>query len=204
MHGSKFIVTFPHSAVIFLRHTKNTPDQITLQINTPGGSISYAIPVLKAQQYTIDDLFDKNLLFLIPFHIFCYEKELPAYENDSEKLQELQDKYYEIRKKLEDLCLAGTINEFQKCAIINMSKKVVESLAIKYANITKGVTSVMGGKVLEYEAKTILNQGRKEGFQAGLQKGISTLVSLVKDGILTPSDAAKRLGMTEEDFQKHL
>ena len=62
----------------------------------------------------------------------------------------------------------------------------------------------MGGKVLEYEAKTILNQGRKEGFQAGLQKGIITLASLVKDGILTPSDAAKRLGMTEEDFQKHL
>lgn len=33
---------------------------------------------------------------------------------------------------------------------------------------------------------------------------LNTLVFLVKDGILTPSDAAKRLGMTEEDFQKHL
>ena len=63
----------------------------------------------------------------------------------------------------------------------------------------------MGGKVLEYEAKTILNQSRKEGFHDGLLQGeLNTLVSLVKDGILTPSDAAKRLGMTEEDFQKHL
>ena len=157
--------------------------------------------MLKAQQYTIDELFDKNLLFLVPFHIFCYEKELSDYENNSEKLRELQDKYYEIRKKLEDLCLAGKINEFQKCAIINMSKKVIESLAIKYANVTKGVTSVMGGKVLEYEAKTILNQGRQEGF---FQGEICALTSLVKDNILTTSDAAKRLGMTEEEFQKYL
>ena len=55
----------------------------------------------------------------------------------------------------------------------------------------------MGGKVLEYEAKSILNQGI-------LQGQIDTLVSLVKDGILTASDAAKRLGISEEEFRKHL
>lgn len=33
----------------------------------------------------------------------------------------------------------------------------------------------MGGKVLEYEAKTILNQGRKEGFHDGPFRGNSIL-----------------------------
>ena len=203
--GDKLTITFPHSAVIFLRHTKNTPDQLTLEINTPGGTISNAIPVMKAQQYTIDELFEKDLLFLIPFHIFCYEKELPEYEDSEEKLQELQNKYYEIRSRLENLSLTGRISEFQKCAIIDMSKKVIENLAIRYANVTKGVTSVMGGKVLEYEAKSILNQGIQKGIQKGhLQGQIDTLVSLVKDGILTASDAAKRLGISEEEFRKHL
>ena len=141
------------------------------------------------------------MLFLIPFHIFCYEKELPEYEDSEEKLQELPNKCYEIRSRLENLSLAGKISEFQKCAIIDMSKKVIENLAIRYANVTKGVTSVMGGKVLEYEAKSILNQGIQKGH---LQGHIDTLVSLVKDGILTASDAAKRLGISEDEFRKHL
>ena len=35
----------------------------------------------------------------------------------------------------------------------------------------------MGGKVLEYEAKTILNRGREEG----REEGITALVSTLKD-----------------------
>ena len=35
----------------------------------------------------------------------------------------------------------------------------------------------MGGKVLEYEAKTILNKGREEG----REEGITILVSTLKD-----------------------
>ena len=78
-----------------------------------------------------------------------------------------------------------------------MSKKVIENLAVKYANVTKGVTSVMGGKVLEYEAKTILREGIQEGEK-------NTCIALVKEGLLKISDAAKRLGVTEEEFQKFL
>ena len=44
-------------------------------------------------------------------------------------------------------------------------------------------------------------EGREEGRAEGQAKGIiQTLDSLVKDGILTVSDAAKRAGMTEEEF----
>lgn len=30
----------------------------------------------------------------------------------------------------------------------------------------------MGGQILEYEAKTILNQGKQEGLEEGIEKGI--------------------------------
>ena len=39
------------------------------------------------------------------------------------------------------------------------------------------MSEIMGGKVLEYEAKTI----RNEGFEKGLEKGITALVSTLKD-----------------------
>ena len=47
--------------------------------------------------------------------------------------------------------------------IVEMSNKVVNHLAQKYDNVKEGVTSIMGGKVLEYEAKQILNEGKIEG-----------------------------------------
>ena len=44
-------------------------------------------------------------------------------------------------------------------------------LQYKHDKLTKGVDDIMGGKVLEYEAKTIRNkaleQGRNEGFNDG-------------------------------------
>ena len=46
-----------------------------------------------------------------------------------------------------------------KRAIMDMSNKVLEHIAKKYDNVWEGVKSVMGGKILEYEAKTIREQG---------------------------------------------
>jgi hypothetical protein len=41
-----------------------------------------------------------------------------------------------------------------------------------YAKVRRGVTAVMGGKVLEHEAKTILQHGIQQGKQEGLQEGM--------------------------------
>ena len=46
-------------------------------------------------------------------------------------------------------------------------KYVVESQIYKYNKVKKGLGDVMGGKVLNYEAKDILNRGRAEGRREG-------------------------------------
>lgn len=48
---------------------------------------------------------------------------------------------------------------------------MLEHLAAKQERVRKGVKAVMVGRVLEYEAKTIRNQGWKEGRQAGMTRG---------------------------------
>lgn len=60
--------------------------------------------------------------------------------------------------------------------------------------------------LLEMEAKGI-EQGIKQGFKQGIEQGIEagmlkTLRDLVKDGMLSPADAAKRAGMSIEEFGK--
>ncbi len=49
--------------------------------------------------------------------------------------------------------------------IVDMSKKVLEHLAMKYSNVKKGVSDIMGGKILEYPTKTAWRQGMQEGMQ---------------------------------------
>ncbi len=171
-------VTLPHSGVLFLRHHVTTPDTLKIRIETPGGTVEYDIPVMKAQQYTLKEIFEKKLLFLIPFYIFSHEARFEEYEKDKAKLEALQKEYEQIKNKLEELLNQGVISEYIKCTIIDMSSKVLEHIAIKYNAVREGVKAVMGGKVLEYEAKTIMREGIEQGIEQGIEGTVSILKTL--------------------------
>lgn len=129
---------------------------------------------MKSQQYTLEEIFEKNLLLLIPFHIFSHETRLEEYEKDKTKLKALQEEYGQIKNKLEELLNQGIISEYTRCTIIDMSNKALEHIAVKYKAVREGVKAVMGGKVLEYEAKTI----KREGIEEGIRGTVSILKNL--------------------------
>lgn len=184
---------------------QSTPDKMIIKIITPGGEISYPIPVLKVQRYSIDEIFEKELYFLIPFFIFSYEKSLAEYDSNAGKLQELENVYLKIREKLENLCLHGKLSEYEKRVIIDLSKKVLEHIAVHYNNVKEGVKDAMGGKILDYEAKDILNRGKAEGRAESLIQGkLEVCIDLIHEGILNISEAAKRLNMEETELKKYL
>ena len=176
-------VRFPDSAIVSLRHTKNTPEVMTVKVLTPGSKVAYTVPVLKVKRYTVNELFEKKLFFLIPFHIFAYEKDFKELEQNSEKLKQLAAEYASIKKRLEISCETGELTEYPKAAILAMSRKVIEHLAVKYNNVREGVSYQMGGKVLDYEAKDILNRGIQKGEADGIRKAkIQFATKLLKSG----------------------
>ncbi|MBQ8519228.1 MAG: hypothetical protein IJ455_06485 [Agathobacter sp.] len=187
------VVRFPESAILYLRHNESIPKVFEIRIHTPNGSISYNVPTLKVQQYDIDTIFEKKLLFLIPFYIFTYEKQFSEINDNQEKLEALKSEYSMITKRLDKLVESCVINEYIKKTICEMSERVITKIAAKYESIRKEVTNIMGGKVLEYEAKTILRKGKTEAF-----------LELVKDGLLSIEEAARRAEMTIEEFEKEL
>jgi hypothetical protein len=130
------------------------------------------VPVMKVKTYTIEEIFEKNLLFLIPFYIFTYEQKFKEIEKSTEKLSKLMAEYETISVRLEESLSSGFIDEFTKKAIMDMSERVLENIAKSYENIRKGVETVMGGKILDYEAKRIRNDGINEGFNKGRSEGI--------------------------------
>ena len=164
-------VTLPNSAVLFLRYDDATPDLMEIEIITPGGTVAYPIPVMKSQQYSIDEIFEKGLLFLIPFYIFSHERRFKEYNGDKGKLGELQREYKDITDRIEQLLNARVISEYTKCTIMDMANKVLVHIARKYENVREGVKQVMGGRVLDYEAKRIKNEGREEGRAEGRAEG---------------------------------
>lgn len=199
--GDQLVVDFPRTAVLFLRHTRNTPDEMKIKIQTTGGSVLYNVPVIKIQKYTLQEIFEKNLLFFLPFYIFRYSKKLKVYEANSKKLQELKAEYSYIRERLETLSSEGKITEFEKYTLFRMSQKVIDALAKNYPQVREGVGTIMGGKILDYDAKIILQSGIREGERNGK---ILTYLEFVKEGFLTLAEAAKRLNMKEEELKNYL
>ncbi len=169
--SNKLVLEYPHSAILYLRHNSNTPDSMEITIKTPGGEVSYKVPVIK-MEYSIDEIFEKKLLFLIPFYIFIYEKEFPEMENGSINLKKAEEEFITITKTLDYMCLNGEITEYTKCMLSDMTKIVIENITAKYEKIKEGLGGIMGGKVLEYEAKTILRTGIEQGMERGVKCGI--------------------------------
>lgn len=178
IQGNVLTVTLPHSAVLFLRSRASTPEILKIRVVVPGGATEYDIPVMKSQNYTLKELFEKDLLLLIPFYIFSHEARFEEYEKDRVKLGELEKEYEQIKNRLEERLKEGRISEYTRCTIIDMSNKVLEHIAMKYHAVREGVKSVMGGKVLEYEAKAIKREGIKEGMDTGIRGTVSILKNM--------------------------
>ncbi len=177
VRGNTLTITLPHSAVLYLRCRPSTPDTLRIRIETPGGSLEYEIPALKSQRFSLQKIFDKNLLFLLPFYIFSHEDRFKKYEKDAARLKELHEEYADIRNRLDELAEIARISEYVKCTIEDMSEKVLEHIAARHNAVRKGVSAVLDGKVLEYEAKTF----KREGMAEGREKGIRDTVSILKN-----------------------
>ena len=195
--------TFPYSALLYLRCPSNTPRTMRMTYKVPNGCISYEIPILKVPEYGADEILKKELYFLIPFHIFVYEKELEKINDIPDKLEGLLQVYKMFAEVLQHKVKEGRLTEYERQVIRDMTVKVVSNLASKWPNIKKGVGDIMGGAILELEVDMILNRGidigKTEGRIEGLLEG---MISLVRDGLLDLAEGAKRANMTQEEFAR--
>ena len=182
-------VTFPNTAVIYLRTYKKTPDKMKYVIITPGGTVGYDVPIMKVQAYSLDDIFRKQLLLLIPFYIFSHEKNLPEYNSNMEKLAELKAEYQDILARLDELERQGMIGAFDKRTIIELSNDVMKELTQKYENVQKGVGDIMGGALIETTARKLKNEAENETKR-------QTALRMLKRGKLTLEEIAEYSGLS--------
>ena len=181
-------VTFPNTAVMYLRSYKKTPDKIKYVIVTPGGTVEYDVPIMKVQSYSLDEIFEKRLLMLIPFYIFSHEKSFSEYNNNEDKLEELKAEYQIILERLDDLEKQGIIGAFDKRTIIELSSDVIREIARKYENVQKGIGAMMRGPLIQTEARTILNESKKETALRMLKMGKLTVEEIAEYSALSVAE----------------
>lgn len=168
--NGRYRIYFPHSCVLYLRGNKKN-NVLGLEIVMPDGRIlEYNVPTLYVEQYTKDIIFQKKLLFLLPYYVIRYEKNKKTLKDDA-KLQEMLEEYRDIEKYLEkELLDEGKEVEYRY--FIELISQIADYIFTDVENVKKGIGKIMGGKVLELETDRIIKESLEKGMQQGMQQGI--------------------------------
>lgn len=182
---------FPRSGILMLRHNSNTKDQEIVRLHFPDDSIKeISFRVMKAQSYTIDEIFKKKLYFLVPFYIMRFEK-LKKPNGFSEALkQRMIEEITEILNRLHDICTKEDKIDIY-LDIHEMVKKISEFM---FSNtiVEKEVTDMIERTLYELPSDKI-KKAEAEGEAKGERKAI---INLVKKGLLPVAQGAAELGIT--------
>ena len=200
LQGKPYEINFPESCVLYLRKGNEIKRTLKIKVNPPDGqNFIYNAKAINLQNYTCDDIFERKLLFFLPYYIMRYEDELPFIYQDENKIKTILLEYEEIHKKLEK-----ELSNDDKSILYTDLIKLINTIAdyiIKSDEIRKGLKNIMGGQILELESERLIRIGREEGLAEGLTKGeLIAYFKLVKNEKITAFDAADELSMSEEEF----
>ena len=168
-----FEIEFPQSCVLYIRnHRKRSlPDYHEAIVKfADGQQIVYRVPLLRAQNYTVDSIFEKRLLILLPYHILRYESFLKNSGSNTKKLEQLLTDYQKISSALEQCT-----NDKKSTLYIDMIT-LIEEIAdhiIPKDNekVRERLCDIMGGKILQLESERLLEKGQLLGEAKGRAAG---------------------------------
>ena len=160
---SKLKVRIPNAGLLLLRGPDSVPDRVCIEIETPEGSVSYHVAVVKESDFTIDKIFEKRLYLMIPFYIFNYEKDLSDINKDEDRIKALKDFYKDIIAKLDEEHEQGRLSALSHGVIIRLTHSVIHKFLMKYKNVQKKVGDVMGGEVLDLPEIRIAHEAEARG-----------------------------------------
>ena len=210
IENGRYKIYFPHSCVLYLRG-KGRKDTLGMDIIMPDGRvIKYELPAIYIERYTQDVIFQKKLLFLLPFYVIRYEKNREDIEKDPEKLQKLLDEYVIISRRLEESLLENGKEALYRY-LVEVIIKIADYIFSDSEKTKKGVDRAMGGEVLELKTDKLINEIRqdvKEEVKAEVKEEIKTetkekiVICMLKRGKSTLEEIAADTQMPIEQVER--
>lgn len=196
---------FPQSCMICVRSGIEQEESLKLQIVMPNGQEAlYEIPVVQAQSFSKEDIFQKRLLILIPFYVLRYEKDIKSGKN--EILDRLEQEYEYIKEQLIEE--GNSINEprlYYDLAVL--SQRILDYVGRDNRDYKERMGSIMGGVILEMESDKIWDRAwnkawDKAGQYADWRRQILSIDNMVKKMKMSLEEACEIQDITVDDYQK--
>jgi len=152
---------------------------------------------LQAKRYTVDRIFEKRLLILLPYHILRYEHFLKHNGTNSKKVKHLLDDFREINRRLEDASEKEQKSHLYMDMIV-LIEKIADYIIPEDNAIRKGLGEIMGGKILKLRSEELLEQGEARGEARGRIDAIQNMIkyNVPKEKIL--------LDYTSDEYEEAL
>lgn len=163
---------FPQSFVLYLRRGANSKQKdLQAKVIFPNNeSLTYSVPCISVGKYGIDEIFEKNLLSLLPFYILRYEKQFDIIEKDDKELSAFLEEYKKISDRLYTT-LEGMEKMDAYSDLITYINKIADHFLEKHKKTGMEVKKIMGGHILELESERLMRIGREEGLEMGREEG---------------------------------
>lgn len=183
-------IEFPQSCVLYVRNHRHLPESHTAIVKfADGQQVTYQVPIIHAQNYTVNAIFEKQLLILLPYHILRYEHFLKSNKTNEKKVQLLLEDYREINQRLTETAEQEKKSELYR-DMICLIQQIADYIIPKGNKIRKGIGEIMGGNIITLPSDYI---------EQGVLK---TTFSYVQKGNVSLEDGAKDTGMSIEEFKK--
>ena len=190
-------IEFPKSCVVYLKGSNKASRRKVLRLKFPDDSFfEYRPEIIEVAAYSLDEIFDKRLLMMLPFYLVRYENVLKKNDPDSSELRELLKETKEMIDRLNAQIDGGI--EFD-VNLVDLIVQIADYLCRTADKTKERIGDAMGGKVLELASDRLRAEGRAEGEARG---SIKILAGLVQDGIIDTKTAAKRMGVSVKKFKE--
>lgn len=188
--NGEYYMEFPASCVLYLRGKKGARKLNLLMAD--GTRVVYHVPVVRAETFTLDEIFQKKLIFLLPYYIIRYEKSKDSLEENAEILQGMLEEYKEIEGYLEqELLDQGKEKAYRD--LIELISRIADYIFADREKIKEGLGDIMGGNVLELESDKLIRQGLERGREQGIERGICVLIETYRENHFPEEKLKKQL-----------
>lgn len=189
--GGNNEIVFPESCVLYLTHNKSIRDTVSIPVRFSDGYVhQYKVPVVKAQSYSCDEIFTKNLHVLLPYYILRYEKALKS-SLDDDLQRQLLIEYDKITRQLHE-----TVDEEVYANLVQVMKKVLDYELEDEPKLKGAMNMIMDAEVWELQTEKMERLARETGQHVAVDM-------LVRKKGMTEEAACELMEINLEEYREY-
>ncbi len=164
-------IEFPRSALLMLDKGGRTKvSDMKVEYCHGEESLKINIPVMHVQAYSMDEIFEKKLYFLIPFYTMRFKRKIKQIAGDKENTLESKVKYDKIISEMKvfaDRLYKAyedkELSEDYTRELGNMYRDIAEAMAAGLDDDRReGMVNTMGGNILKLQAEIWMEEGMEK------------------------------------------